>query len=125
MCGMFTEIFGMSVALYLTDMILRPNLSFGATEVVIFFVQGALAFLVYHYLKTYMNNQNGSYNAPVLNGMDMILGAAMGGTVLYLTDMFLGITLYQSIGVEIVKFLIQGSILWFTFSSFSYMFTAV
>jgi len=125
MCGMFTEIFGMSAALYLTDMILRPNFSFGASEVVIFFVQGALAFFVYHYLKTYTHQNSTSYNPPMLSGFDMMLGAAMGGVVLYVSDMFLGMTLYQSLPNLIVKFLIQASILWFTFSTFSYMFTSV
>ena len=113
---MFTEIFGISFAIYITDVLLRPRFQRGTVEVVLFAVMGAVAYIVYHYLKC----KDGSSDDTIsMAPGKMLLGAGIGATVLYFTDMMLRIDNFRGFSNELFKFLIQGSILWFTYSSFT------
>lgn len=114
---MFTEIFGISAAIYITDLLLRPRFNRGTVEIVLFIVQGGLAYLVYHWLKC--TNDTDGYQPIEMAPGKMLLGAGIGGTVLYFSDMMLRISAFNGFGNEIFKFLIQGTILWFTFASFA------
>ena len=118
MCGMFTEIFGISFAIYITDMLLRPRFQTGTVEIVLFAVMGGVAYIVYHYLKCNSDGQMNSEPASMAPGK-MLLGAGIGAMVLYFTDIMLRIDAFQGFSNELFKFLIQGSILWFTYSSFT------
>lgn len=114
---MFTEIFGISMGIYLTDLLLRPRFQGGAVEVVLFIVQGAIAYMLYHWLKC--TGDNSDVQPLEMAPGKMLLGAGIGGAVLFFTDMMLRVNAFYGFGNEIFKFLIQGTILWFTYSSFA------
>lgn len=114
---MLTETIGMGFAIYVTDMILRPSFNYGMMETLLFIIQGAVAFWVYHVISGYENNSS-SPTSITMDLFELFVGSAIGGLVLYLTNGILRMYFMTGVANEIIKFMIQGGILWFTYSTF-------
>lgn len=88
----------MGVGIFATDMILRPQFtSSQMMELLLFAVEGIVCDLIY-----------GGINSNLLTGSINFKRSVLAGLTLWLTDFFLRPAFVGGIGMEIMKFLLQG-----------------
>lgn len=88
----------MGMGIFLTDMVLRPQFSASnMMELVLFGVEGIVCDLIYGML--HENMREGSVNFKK---------SLVAGLTIWLSDFFLRPAFVNGIGMEVVKFLLQG-----------------
>lgn len=100
----------MGGAIYGLDMMLRPQFAVnGMMELVLFLIEGAACDVVY------TMSQRGSRGfgsfASSFENLSLVKSLLAGGTI-WLTDMFLRVDSFGGESTEIVKFIIQGFIVY-------------
>lgn len=102
----------MGGAIFMTDLLLRPNLAAsGMMEILLFFAEGAICDLVYDAM-----SGCGSGGKMFGIGNLSLKKSALGGLTIWLSDFFLRPQVVTGAFSEIVKFLIQGMLVMLVFN---------
>ena len=90
--------------IFLGDMVLKPKLQGGILEILCFAIEGALCEFVYHIVK----------KDKACGIMDNITlqGSAIAGLVIWATDFFIRPEMFGGVGMESIKFFLQGFIVY-------------
>lgn len=97
----------MGLVLSVLDMALRPRLASGLAEVFLFFVEGASCYVIYKMMST--DKRAATYT---LDGT-LISNSTLAGLTIWLTDFVIRPGMLGGPGTEIVKFLLQGIIVYY------------
>lgn len=103
--------FMMGGAIYALDIMLRPRFAANTgMELALFLIEGAACDVVYSMIG------RGSRGIPGLSSafdnVSLMKSLLAGGTI-WITDMFLGVDAFAGFGSEIMKFFLQGFIVYF------------
>ncbi len=90
--------------IFLGDMVLKPMLKGGLMEILCFAIEGALCEVVYHVAKK--NKTCGLMDNITLQG------TAVAGIVIWLTDFLIRPESFTGVGMESIKFFLQGFIVY-------------
>lgn len=97
----------MGLVLSVLDMALRPRLASGVAELFLFFVEGASCYVIYTMMTT--EKKAATY---ALDG-SLISNSTLAGLTIWLTDFFVKPAMLGGAGTEIIKFLLQGIIVYY------------
>lgn len=90
--------------IFLGDMVLKPKLQGGILEILCFAIEGALCEVSYHIAK--------KDKACSLLDNITIQGSAVAGIMIWLTDFFIRPEMFGGVGMESIKFFLQGFIVY-------------
>ena len=97
----------MGAAIYLLDILLRPQFANGGMELILFLIEGVACDLVYGLIED-------SYTAGSGFGTNVsVKKSVVAALTIWLTDIFLRTSNFTGAGTEMIKFFIQGFIVMF------------
>lgn len=97
----------MGLTLSVLDMALRPRIAEGLAEVFLFFVEGCACYVIYKAMVT--EEKAATY---ALDG-SLISNATLAALTIWLTDFVIKPAMLGGAGTEIIKFLLQGIIVYY------------
>lgn len=104
----------MGGAIYFLDMLLRPQFSaYAGMEVLLFLIEGAACDVVYSMTGRGSRGLGGF--ASAFENISLMKSIVAGAT-LWITDIFLRMSAFNSGAIEMLKFFIQGFIVYFVLS---------
>ena len=100
--------FAMGGAIYALDMMLRPQFAANAgMEIILFLIEGAACDVVYGMLSISGHNFKSAF------GNISLMKSLLAGTTIWISDMFLGVQTFGGLGSEMIKFFLQGFLVYF------------
>lgn len=94
----------MGGVIYLGDILLRPNFAQGGMEVILFGIEGLLCDIAYGVI-------NGGSFAGMMQDISIKKSISAGLTI-WITDFFLRTQSFAGMGMEFIKFFLQGLIVY-------------
>ena len=96
----------MGGAIYLLDVLLRPQFASGGMELILFLMEGVACDFIYGIIEK--SNVDGKFGDNV-----SVRKSITAGVTIWITDIFLRTSNFTGAGTEMIKFFIQGFIVMF------------